>query len=104
MDKDIYGDNNRIIARIRGKELRKLVKASKHLQRNLNAYGMDSHILNEEFEEIKILDQENDIMYSVPKHIFVEHGIKKNFGYGDQTFLPLHYFEVHHRKQAKLEI
>lgn len=102
MNKNIYGDRDVIIARIVDGECRKLVKRSKHLMKSLNSWGMDERILEEEFDTVKVLDQEDDIAYIVPKHIWKEHGIRKDFGYGPQVFLPLHFFEVRHRKQPEL--
>lgn len=102
LSKEIRNVEGKVVAHIKDDILYKKVKRSKHLHRVLNSWGMDSRILEEEFSEVKILDIENDQIYIVPKHVWVEHGIKKNFGHGDQTFLPLHYFQVLSKNQPSL--
>lgn len=102
MTKQIRNVSGKVIAHIKDNILYKKVKRSKHYMKVLNSWAMDTRILEEEFGEVKILDTENDQIYIVPKHIWLEHGIKKNFGHGDQTFLPLHYFQVLSKNQPQL--
>ena len=102
----------KVIRNVDGKEigfiadngsLCKKVKRSRHFMRELNGWGYDTRIIEgEEFDEVKILDIETDTVYVSKKEDWLNHGIRKNFGYGDQIILPLKWHEVRDRKQMRI--
>lgn len=102
MKKEVFNNAGKVVGFILNGALCKKVKRSKHYHRILNSWGVDKSILAEDFEIVKILETESDQLYVAPKSLWLEKGIRKNFGYGEQVFLPLHHFEVRSRKQLSL--
>lgn len=102
MKKEVFNNAGKVVGHIIGDSLYKKVKRSKHYHRILNSWGIDRKILAEDFDVVKILETESDQLYVAPKSLWLEKGIRKNFGYGEQVFLPLHHFEVRSRKQLSL--
>jgi hypothetical protein len=100
--KDVRNIDGKIVGHITDRILRKKVKASKHLMKVLNGYGWDTRILEEDFDEVQILDTENEIMYVSRKEDWLTHGIRKNFNHGDQIILPLRHHEARHKNQQQL--
>ena len=72
---------------------RKRVLKSKHKMNVLDAWGIDEAIVKklekDGCEEIRILETEDNIIYHVPFIAFQEAGFVRDFGYGEQRFLPL---------------
>lgn len=61
--------NKKFIGTLKDGVYRKRVKQSKHLYRKLDAWGIDSeifnHVLKEKANDIRFLDTEENIIYSV---------------------------------------
>lgn len=103
MKKDLRNARGQIIGFISEGVLCKKVKGSIHKMRIIDGYAMDKRILdNEDFTEVRILDTETDTIYASTKERWLEHGVQKNFGHGDQIILPMKYCEVISRKQKPL--
>lgn len=103
MKKDVRNVDGKVVGFILDGALCKKVFKKKHFMRVLNGWGFDKKIIEEnEFAEVKILDKDEDIMYVSQKDDWLTHGIRKNFGYGDQIILPLRHHEMRHRKQAQM--
>lgn len=75
---------------------RKKVEGSKHLLKMMDAWGIDKSIVVELVshgaQEIRILDTESDIVYSVPVTEFVDKSVVRDFGETEQMFLSRHFF------------
>lgn len=85
------------IGTLKEKIFRKRVKGSKHLMRKLDAWGLDMDVLNElpEDGEIRILDTDDQKIYSTSVDVFKGVGVAREFGHhGLQMFLPRKYWEV----------
>ena len=70
---------------------------SKHLHRKLDAWGIDSRVLDVlEERGVRYIRVESDDCrtYTATIEIFRRFGIARNFGYGAQVFLPRKYWEV----------
>lgn len=103
MKTDVRNIDGKVVGFIQNGVLCKKVFKKKHFMRVLNGWGWDKHIIEgNEFIEVKILDKDDDIMYISQKSDWLTHGIRKNFGYGDQIILPLRHHEIRHRKQAQM--
>lgn len=103
--KDVRNVDGKVVGQIKDGVLMKRVFKKKHFMRVLNGWGLDLKILYEEgFDIVKILDKDEDICYVSKKEDWLNHGIKKNFGYGEQIILPVRWHEIKHRKQPELRI
>jgi hypothetical protein len=75
-----------------GLVLEKRVKASRHLFRAADAWGVDAAVLKSAAEAgvqtIRVTDTETGTVYSVSLSHFLAHGFRRNFGHGEQVFLP----------------
>lgn len=98
----VHNISGKVVGHIKDGVLMKRVYKSKHFMRVLNGYGMDKAIFAHDFDEVKILDKESDILYVSRREDWEEHGIRKNFGHGEQIILPLRWHEVRSRKQLAL--
>jgi len=80
----------------------KRVKKSKHLLVILNAWGIDKDAFDSfivDCEQIRILDDENNIVYTCTPRHFARNAEVRSYGsHGQQYFLPLEKFktEVHY--------
>jgi len=90
--------NNRMIGSLKEGVFRKRVKKSKHLMRKLNAWGIQFDALMELNKqgctEIRILETEENKVYSTPLEVIWKQGKVENFGDGDQAFLPLSQWKI----------
>lgn len=102
MTEEIRNNTGQVVGNIINGVFYKRVFRSKHFMRILNGWGTDKDIFDRNFKEVKIMDKENDIVYVSKKEDWIHHGIRKNFGYGEQIILPLKWHEVRHRKQLSL--
>ena len=102
--------NNRGIAVLAGTRVGdsfvKKVRASQHLFRSGNAYGIDKQVFNEAVADgckyIIIKDEENKLTYKTTAEIFKASSWEGEFGsFGPQLFLKLAYFEVYDPKQGE---
>lgn len=100
---EVRNVDGKVIGFIKDGVLCKRVFKKKHFMKVLNGWGLDKKIFNDhDFKEVKILDKDDDVMYVSQRSDWLEHGIRKNFGYGEQIILPLRHHEMRHRKQAQL--
>lgn len=74
----------------------KLVSATVHLQRNMDAWGIDSRVLDLLKElnipRIRIIDRESNSIYDAHSNTILNHGVRRDFGYGEQIFLSRKYW------------
>lgn len=72
------------------------VKASKHLFNAADAWGMDKAFFDTELLPnnflITIRDTENGAVYTATAREWSEKGFVRDFGWGEQIFLPRKYF------------
>lgn len=86
----------KVIGEIEGSMLTKYVAGSKHKLIKMNAWAIDKVLLNEykdEIKEVRVIDTEAKITYTVSVDILLDKGIRIDFGYGEQIALPLRYWE-----------
>lgn len=103
LSQDVRNVDGKIVGFIKGGVLHKKVFKKKHFMRNLNGWGWDKKIIDDGgFDEVKILDKDDDVLYVSRRDDWIKHGIHKNFGYGDQIILPLRHHEIRHRKQPQM--
>lgn len=73
------------------KVFRKRVKKSKHLFKKYNAWGIQFDALcslnNVQCREIRVLDEEENKVYTVPFTTMFREGLVEDFGHGRQVFL-----------------
>ncbi|MEN6358090.1 MAG: hypothetical protein ABFD83_13520 [Armatimonadota bacterium] len=73
----------------------KHVVVSKHLQRNMDAWGIDSRVLDlleqRSVLRIRVITDKGEV-YDTSMDVFYDHGIICDFGYGSQVFLPRRYW------------
>ena len=66
-------------------------KASKHLLNIMDAWGVDKAIFEElvadKCEELRILDQDEMVVYTIPLQDFAECAVERNFGHSAQLFV-----------------
>jgi len=89
-------DKGQHVGELKNGIFRRQVHGSKHLMKIYDAWGMDESIAQELFgkcEEIRILDVEELIVYSVQFETFMQHGFIKDFG-NEQRFLPRKQWET----------
>lgn len=99
---EVRNVDGKVVGNIVDGVLQKKVRRSKHFMRVLNGWGMDTDIFKHDFNEVKILDTENETLYVSKRDDWLTHGIRKNFGYGHQIILPLRFHEVRHKKQQSM--
>lgn len=99
---EIRNTQGKVIGNLENGVLSKRVLKSKHFHRVLNSWGMDERIFTNDFDSVRIYDKENKVTYVAPKSLWLTKGIKKNFGYGQQIFLPITNFQIENEKQRKL--
>ena len=100
---DVRNVDGKVVGQIIGDALCKRVFRKKHFMKVLNGWGMDTKIFQEhQFKIVKILDKDDNLGYVSKREDWLEHGITKNFGYGEQIILPLRWHEVKSPKQKEL--
>jgi len=92
------GKYKRHIGTIYDGEFYKRVRRSEHLYQELNAWGIDALFFKgkivEECHTVKILDTENNVLYTVPVSKFKQYGEYRTYPpHRAQILLPLSYFE-----------
>jgi hypothetical protein len=96
----------KIIGDLDGNIFRKKVKASKHLMRIYDAWGIDYQAFQEYLlpinAEIEITDIESGIIYYTTANVFNSMGFNKEYGDGRQIFLARKYFSQENKYQDKL--
>lgn len=97
--------DGKVIGKISGDTFEKNVKKSKHLFRQLGAWGIDKTVVEslvqDKIPKIVIHEKEEKIDYETSVKDFSEKGIEGEFGYGKQVFLPLENFEKKQSKRKK---
>lgn len=87
--------NNKVIGEERGDTYFSNRKGSKHLMRIMDAWGIDKNVLDSiKATRISITDTETKKTYSISKDEFIAHGVKRNFGFGEQVFTSRKFFTV----------
>jgi hypothetical protein len=80
--------------------LEKHVTESKHLHRAFNAWGIDAELLRtlpgRGVDGIRIVT-DTGVTEHAPVKVWMERGIRRDFGHGPQVFLPRKFF---HRRDA----
>ena len=93
-----------VIGNISDNRFYKSVMKSKHLMRNLNAWGVDAEALYDVIKpnanSIIVYDKENNVVYETTTQKFIDFGVEKDFGFGKQTFLPLKYWNMTDREKT----
>ena len=83
----------KFIGEVEGETYYKKVKGSIHKHRVLNAWGIDLGILRglrtKGVKAVHITDVEDGETYTASVDVILARGIIKDFGYGQQIFLPL---------------
>ena len=99
-----YG--TKVIGELEDGIFKKKVKASRHLMKIYDAWGIDLNAFEEHLlpinAQIKILDEESNIIYSTTAKVYQSNGIKKDFGDGRQIFLSRKHFDKESKHQQKL--
>ena len=94
--KQFRNKKNQIIGELSKKVFRKRVKLSKHLLKMMDAWGIDESVIDSlkdhRCEEIRLLDEEHNIVYSIPFDEFRNRGILKDFGESPQLFVSRDFF------------
>jgi hypothetical protein len=94
-----------VVGHFINKIYRKRVDSKKHRLRVMNAYGIDSGIVEElktlECQEIRILETDTQQVLSIPFNQFVALAVERNFE-GSQKFLPVHYFKYEPHDKSKI--
>ena len=76
---------------------RKRVKKSLHLMKNLDAWAIQLDTLQKlnklECEEIRVLEEEEGILYTVPMQVFWSKSEVFDWGDGQQAFLPREHWQ-----------
>ena len=86
----IFTHEGRNIGTLKEGVFRKRVKKSKHLMRIFDAWGIQYsavQALERQCEEIRILEEEENIVYHIPFSKLYEEGRVEDFGDGLQVFL-----------------
>ena len=93
-----YNKKGQEIGTLKDNIFRKRVKKSKHLMRKLNAWGIQLDALMElqkqGCKEIRVLEEEEQKIYSIPLEKIWKGCTVENFGDGDQAFLPISEWKV----------
>ena len=88
---DFFYDNKRIGSLKEG-VFRKRVQKSKHRMRNTDSWGIQYEAVKKLMEQkchtVRILETEENIIYTVPLEKIWKEGRVENWGDGDQVFLP----------------
>lgn len=99
INKPVKNVDGKIVGFINNNQMlcKKVVK-SKHFMRVLNGWGLDKAIIDAGgFDEVRILDTENNVCYSSKREDWIMHGIKKDFGHGEQLILPVKWHKLTYR-------
>jgi len=84
------------------KAYRTVRQKNKHLLLVMDAWGIDksiAHDLRPKCDTLRLLDTDDNLVYSLPLETMIEKGIEKNFGFGLQLFLPRSYWTVLPKKE-----
>ena len=91
-----YHHQNKKIGTLKDNIFRKKVQLSKHLMKKYNAWGVQldtlTAIRDKGCTEIRILDTENNKIYSVSMEDMWGNSVVENYGDGQQAFLARDYW------------
>lgn len=83
--------NGRMIGTFKDGVYRKIVRKSTHLMKKFDAWGIDKNAFDELCEkgmkEIRILDTEDDVVYSATPEDYKKEDWVQDLGHGEQMFL-----------------
>lgn len=86
-----YFYRGRNIGRLSDGVFRKRVRKSRHLMKKYNSWGIQYDLLQslkeEGCKEIRVLDEDDEIIYSTDVDTYYKEGIVDNWGDGQQCFL-----------------
>lgn len=83
----------------------KTVAKSRHRHRALNAWGVDATLIDQlpaDVDGITVNETEEGRTYSVSLADFLSKAIRRDYGYGQQYFLPLPCWQVEDPRQPAL--
>lgn len=87
--------NGKVFGSLDGDTVRKVVRKSKHLFRKWDAWGLDCDFFDEMVEQgakhLEILDKEEEVVYTIGMDAEWA-GFKRDWGWGEQYFIPRKYF------------
>lgn len=76
---------------------RKQVRKGEHLLRILDAWGFQAELLPQLRAEgvmrVEVYDAEEGVTYAVALDVIEARGVRRDFGHGEQVFLPRKFFE-----------
>ena len=107
MKYEVINNDRKVVAGFQnGQFFTKKVKASRHLFRKYDAWGIEACLFPKMEQNginwIKIVEEEKNIVYVVSRQIFQEFGYKETIHGSEQIFLPLKRFAIHNTAQAEL--
>lgn len=99
MAKTFQNSKGQVIGVLDGNFFRKNVSKKKHLLRVMDAWGIDTSVLKQLPAgcNIVITDVDTMTVYISTVDTFIERGIHREFGYGQQVFLPRNYFNFNEK-------
>lgn len=73
-------------------------KSSKHLLNIMDAWGVDKEIFDDlqasGCESLRVLDQDDMVVYSISRSAFEEHNVERDFGHSPQLFVSRKHWEA----------
>jgi len=104
--KKYVGWNGRVVGTLKRGVFSKNVQRSKHLLRNLNAYGFDTQVVTDAIadgaKEFEVIEIETKTAYRVKADDLLRLGVHIEFGFGKQIALPLRYWQETNINQERL--
>lgn len=94
---NIYLDNTKLVGYVEGDTFVSVRYRTKHLFRKIGAWGFDETLLLQLKDRgivwVIVSEQEEEVNYKMLLLELMDSGIKRNYGYGEQIFVPLLSFE-----------
>jgi len=90
-------DKGQIIGFLKGRVFTKKVERSKHHMQILDAWGIDAKTalsLRGRCDYVVVFDTETKVKYRAELAKFIAYNLVRNFGHGEQYFLPLKFWET----------
>jgi hypothetical protein len=108
VDKQIHiirAYDGKVIGTSDGTTFRKTIRGSLHLLRCPPAIAIDARAYSEQIapthERIEALDTESDKLYSISVESFERHKESLNYGYGEQVYVRLRYWQCELKNGAR---
>lgn len=94
---NIYLENKKLAGFIEGDTFTSVRYKTKHLFRKIGAWGFDESLLLQLQDRgvvwIVVSEQEEEVNYKMLLSEVMTSGVKRNYGHGEQLFVPLLSFE-----------